>query len=355
MRGKPARLAALLAGSAALAALLEGLGLPAGLLLGPMIAAIVLASRDRGITVPPPLFQAGQAIVGILIARSITAAILRTVAGDPWLFGGITAATLGIAVAIGWLLARWQVLPGSVAVWGSMPGAATAMTLMARDAGADWQLVAVMSYLRVVCVAGTASVLAAVIAGHVGAHAAGGGWFPPIDAVRLGETVAIALAGAVGARWIGLPAAALLGPMALAAELGIAGLATPQLPGWLLTPAYALVGWRIGLSFTPEVARTAIRAAPRLLVTTGALMLFCAGLAVLLAHWTGKDMLTAYLATSPGGADSVAIIASSTPVDVPFVMAMQVLRFLAVLVVGPPLARAIAARFPDRDKADATR
>ena len=57
-----------------------------------------------------------------------------------------------------------------------------------------------------------------------------------------------------------------------------------------------------------------------------------------------RDAVTAYLATSPGGADSVAIIAQATPVDVPFVMAMQVLRFVAVLVVGPPLARAVARR-----------
>jgi uncharacterized membrane protein AbrB (regulator of aidB expression) len=52
--------------------------------------------------------------------------------------------------------------------------------------------------------------------------------------------------------------------------------------------------------------------------------------------------LTAYLATSPGGADSVAIIAASTHVDVPFVMAMQMARFMLVLIVGPALARSVA-------------
>lgn len=38
--------------------------------------------------------------------------------------------------------------------------------------------------------------------------------------------------------------------------------------------------------------------------------------------------LTAYLATSPGGADSVAIIAASAHVEISFVMAMQLARFL---------------------------
>ncbi|PWR23346.1 putative ammonia monooxygenase [Zavarzinia compransoris] len=58
----------------------------------------------------------------------------------------------------------------------------------------------------------------------------------------------------------------------------------------------------------------------------------------------GLDPLTAYLATSPGGADTVAIIAASTRVDAPFVMTMQMARFLVVLAIGPGLARAIARR-----------
>ena len=46
----------------------------------------------------------------------------------------------------------------------------------------------------------------------------------------------------------------------------------------------------------------------------------------------GIDPLTAYLATSPGGMDSVAIIAAASDrVDISFVMALQTARFLIVL------------------------
>lgn len=309
-----------------------------------MVVAIIVAARGRSFTLPPLLSQGAQALVGLLIAPSINLPILRTVAAEPWLFAGVTAATLSVSVAIGWLLARLAVFPGSTAVWGSMPGAATAMVLMARDEGAEWQLVAVMSYLRVVCVALLASILSAMVSGHAGAHPPAQGWFPPPSAIGLAETAAIALVGVWGGRRIGLPAGALLGPLALGVALEISGIAHPQLPGWLLAPAYLLVGWRIGLAFTPAILRAARAAAPRLLLATGTLIGFCAALAWPLARLAGKDAVTAYLATSPGGADSVAIIAQATPLDVPFVMAMQVLRFVAVLVVGPPLARAVARR-----------
>ena len=55
----------------------------------------------------------------------------------------------------------------------------------------------------------------------------------------------------------------------------------------------------------------------------------------------GVDPLTAYLATSPGGSDSVAIIAASSNVDVSFVMAMQTVRMIAVLFIAPVLTKYI--------------
>jgi len=72
------------------------------------------------------------------------------------------------------------------------------------------------------------------------------------------------------------------------------------------------------------------------------LIAVCASFGGLLVVFAGIDPLTAYLATSPGGADSIAIIAASTKTDMPFIMAMQVARFLLVLVAGPRLARVLS-------------
>jgi len=72
------------------------------------------------------------------------------------------------------------------------------------------------------------------------------------------------------------------------------------------------------------------------------MMVFCGSMAVVLVKIAGIDPLTAYLATSPGGVDSAAIIAASSKVDLPFVMSMQSARLLIVLFVGPALSRWIA-------------
>lgn len=339
-----ARILMMLVVSAALAALLEVLGIPAGLLLGPLAVGIAFAATGHAVAIPSTAFRAAQAIVGVLIASALDAGTVDTVAGHPLLFFGSALATLAASGVLGYFLSRWQVLPGTAGVWGAMPGAATAMTLMARSFGADARLVAVMAYLRVVCVAAIASAMAAIASGTTGAHPPGGAWFPPLRFLPFAETLAVAAAGAIGGTFIGLPAGALLGPIILGALLNIAGLIHVELPGWLLALSYAIVGWRIGLSFTREIVATARTALPRIMLSIGLLLGFCAGIGALIASTTDVDLVTAYLATSPGGMDSVAIIAASTHVDVPFVMALQALRFVTVLLAGPALSRFVAAR-----------
>ncbi|SEM79548.1 hypothetical protein SAMN05192583_1269 [Sphingomonas gellani] len=345
---KATRALLLLLASAALAAALEWVGIPAGLLLGPMIAGIAFAVRGWTVTIPAAAFRAAQALVGVLIAGSIDADLLSEVGRRPSLFAGTTVATLAVSVVIGVVLTWRRWLPGTTALWGAMPGAATAMVLMARENGADARLVAVMSYVRVACVAALASILSVLLAGHGSGAAGGSPWIGAVDPTGVATATGIAIAGAVGGAKLRLPAAALVGPLLLGAALHLAGIRF-ALPSWLLAMAYAVVGWRIGLSFTREIVAVAARALPRILLATGATIVASAGLAMLLAHVAGVSPVTAYLATSPGGMDSVAIIAAETPVDVSFVMAMQALRFFAVLAVGPALARLLAHRFADRD------
>jgi membrane AbrB-like protein len=139
-----------------------------------------------------------------------------------------------------------------------------------------------------------------------------------------------------------IPAGALLVPLFAGIALSCAHVMTITLPAWLMAGCYALVGWSIGLRFSRDIVIYAARVFPTIAASALALIALCGGLAVLLHLIVGTDPLTAYLATSPGGADTVAIIAASSHVDVPFVMAMQVARFILVLLVGPALAKAVA-------------
>ena len=323
---------------------LEELRLPAGLLLGPMAAAIVFAAARTTVRIPAPLFMSGQAIIGCMIAGNITASILHTMLADwPIFLAGVVAVVIA-SNAFGWLLARLRVLPGNTALWGSSPGGATAMVLMSEAFGADIRLVAFMQYLRVVFVAVVATLVARFYATGSSAPAAIL-WFPHLPALAFAETLALAAIGAIAGRLLRIPAGPLLIPLALGALLHSTGAMTIVLPPWLLAGSYALVGWTIGLRFSRPILVHAAHAFPRVALSILALIALCGGLAALLTDRLHIDPLTAYLATSPGGIDSVAIIAaSSSHVDIPFVMAMQTARFLFVIFAGPPIVRFVARR-----------
>lgn len=331
--------------SALVAGGLEFLGMPAALLIGPMVAAVVCGVNGASARVPEPAYLAAQGVIGCLVAMAIAP---QVIAGflERWpLFLGVVLATLIASGLLGAMVGRWGALPGTTAVWGSAPGAASAMVVMADAFGADARLVAFMQYLRVIFVSLSAALFARLFVDTSGVVAPPIDWFPTLRLPDFPATVAIALVGAFGGRVMRFPGAALLMPILLAAAYQLTGLGTLQLPEWLLAASYAAIGWTIGLKFTRPILAHAGRALPHVVLAILLLIGFCAGLGVIMAPVFGVDALTAFLATSPGGMDSVAIIAAaSRSVDLSFVMTLQMARFVIVLVFGPPVARLIAGR-----------
>ena len=341
----PVRFLGLLLLSVVFEAGLRAVRLPAAPLLGPMAAAILFAGLGAGIRLPRWLFASAQTIIGCMIAQALNGSILRDVLHDWPLLLASSAAVITASFGLGWGLAKTRVLPGSTAIWGASPGAATAMVIMSESFGADIRLVAFMQYLRVVCVAGAAALVARLSLGGTPLPPAPA-WFPPLDVKMFAATLGVAAVGLASLRVRALPAGPLLVPILLGAVLADSGAMTITLPPWLLTGAYAIVGWTVGSRFDRAILQHALHALPRVLGSILFLVALCAGFGQLLTIWLHVNPLTAYLATSPGGADSVAIISATTPnVNIGFVMAMQMARFLVVMFTGPPLARWVARRF----------
>ncbi len=318
-------------------------GIPAALFLGPLAGGISAGVNNAIVRVPIVPYRAAQGVVGVLIASALTREILVTFWADWPLFVSIVLTVLAASSLLGYLISRWHVLPGTTAVWGSSPGGATAMVLMAEAFGADARLVAFMQYLRVIFVAVTAAIVARFFVDMSDASAPVMVWFPAIDQIGFAETVALVALGVPLGVFLKIPAGAMLVPMLIGTVLHLLGIASFQMPEWLLVVSYALIGWSIGLGFTRKLVMHAARALPQVIASIVTLIIFCCGLALILSHVLGLDLLSAYLATSPGGMDSIAIIASASgKVDLPLVMALQMVRFFFVLLLGPPIARTIA-------------
>ena len=236
-----------------LALVLDQVAVPASFLVGPMLIGIFCALGGATIRLPRSAFIAGQALIGCLIARSVTADLLTSLLQSWPVMTAAVLGTLAASTLVGWLLVRFGSLPGSTAAWGTSAGAASAMVAMSQEYGADPLLVAMMQYLRVIFVVLAASLVAGLwlgpehpVGGVVAtAPARSGG----TSLLPLLETLAIAATGA----WLGsrlkIPAGGLLLPMAAAACLQGAGYLTITLPKPVLLFGYVAIGLSIGLRF----------------------------------------------------------------------------------------------------------
>ena len=306
--------AALGVGSSLAGLAAQAMGLPAGWLVGPMLVALAFAlAWKEHPTIPRWGRTASLAVVGGMLAATFRPSVLPLVASH-WLpVGLVVCGTLFLSLGAGLLLSGLPNLDRTTAAFGTLPGAASGMLAMSGPLGADARLVALMQYTRVVVVVVSATLVSRFglvpgaepqTAPGQGLQAASGG----VDLLVQGAVPAYAMTAlvAVLGAWAGtrlrLPAGALLGPLILGVaveELGVVHLAWP--PG------------------VPQAAY---------------LVLACAALGWALATLTGIDGVTAYLATTPGGIDSVAIVALGSGADAPLVLAVQMLRLLAVVFAG---------------------
>jgi membrane AbrB-like protein len=338
-------------GSVLAGLLAQRTGLPAAWLVGPMLAAIALAlAQPERPMVPRWARLAALAVVGGVLGATFRPSVVPLIAANWFPVSLVVGGTLLLSLAAGFLLAWVARLDGKTAALGALPGAASGMLAMSGPLGADPRLVALMQYTRVVLVVVSATLVSRFwFASEALSH-------PPTDqglqmSVPQGTAFVhdawltyglTALVAALGA-WVGtrlrLPAGALLGPLILGVALQEMGVLHLAWPLGVPQAAFLVIGVYVGLLFDRDSIRTAGRLFPFVLTSTVGLMAACAGLGWALTALTKIDGLTAYLATTPGGIDSVAILALGSGADAPLVLAVQMLRLFAVVLAGSLLGR----------------
>ena len=217
------------------------------------------------------------------------------------------------------------------------------MVIMAESYGADARLVALMQYARVVLVTLLASLVTGLWVSHTHVRPAVQ-WLAWSSTRDIALTLLLVAGSVLLARRIRLSAGAMLLPLMGGLVLNSLGWLTIELPPLLLALSYVTLGWSVGLRFNRTILQHAWSVLPAILLAISGLIGLGLLLAAALCLLGGFDPLTAYLATSPGGADSVAVISASAAVDAGFVMALQLARFSMVLLLGPRLFPWVALR-----------
>lgn len=314
--------------------LFELVGLTSGVLIGALAGALffTLLLKQR-LPLPEPLYVLGQAVLGASIGASIDLDTLRALSSDwSWVLL-VSIATIVVSVALGLLLCLRGEISRETAIFASVAGGAAGLTAMSRDLGADDRVVTVLQYLRIVVIVASLPLIVEFAfrpSGPGGIARASAGEIVP----ALAFTTVSIVVGVVLGRLVRLPAAAVFGPLIIAAAVhplfGAVGV-----PALVEQTGYLLIGLAIGLRFTREAFATISRLLPLAVLNVVVVVAVCAAMGAALAHITGESALDGYLATTPGGFSAVLAIASTTGGNLTFVTATQLVRLLLILALAP--------------------
>jgi membrane AbrB-like protein len=155
--------------------------------------------------------------------------------------------------------------------------------------------------------------------------------------------VAVAIAGGVIGKWVGLSNPYFIGPLASSALAAAFSLPITGLPYPLLAAAQILLGVFLGATFDRAFLAGARSFIPAALASTLVLMALCGALGLALVPWTGEAWAVMILSTAPGSITEMALTAKVLQQGVAVVTAFHVLRVVIMMPMAPMIFR-VAAR-----------
>lgn len=332
--------------AAGLSLLLHTLRTPGAFLFGPLAASAFFAVRGWcAARFPQPVYIAGQAVIGTALGAGFSPATLAVIPHHAGIFTFAVVFILATSLLNGWLLNRFTHLDAATSYLGTMPGGAGAMAAMSDSLRADTRLVTAIQYVRLLVILGTLACVASILKAHLPHGAAGHGftiYSTELVPWKLGVLLGIVVTGWLAGTRTRIPAGAFLVPTLLYFLLNLGGLRLGGLPWPLLAVAYAIMGLQIGGRFHPETITMIRRVLLPVVGTTMLLLTASLVLAAVVAELMHLDLISAYLAATPGGLDSVAAVATDLRVDTTIVVSMHLVRLLCVLLFGPWLVKLCA-------------
>ena len=312
------------------------LGLPLPWMLGSMLFTAIAGIAGAPVRLVTPIRNGFVTILGLMLGSSFTTDIVNQL--GRWTAGMvlmIVSVTLMTMFSIR-LFRQFGHFDRITAYFSSTPGGLGLMTLIGDQAGGEARTIALVHSARIFF---TVFAVPAYLLLVQGIEVPQGRLVSDDGATASGTELLLlsgcAVAGYTLGRLMRLPGYQIIGPMAAAASLYMAGIVNAPLPPALIAMAQVVLGASIGVRFQ---GLNLLRMAWPLLfaLISGAMMLTAAiVLSELAAPWIGVSNHALLLALAPGGLAEMCLIGYALGVDPAFTASMHTVRILLVAAVAP--------------------
>lgn len=308
--------------------LLGYLSVPLPYFVGSFLFFALMERSGRGFAMPVPLYRVAIPVLGVMLGARMSAEGLMLLAAA-WPLVLLLLAFMATATVAGMVV--FKVVGGKdrrTSLLLASPGGFGEVTALADAFKLDMRSIAMVHTLRigfvVLVVPPVLGWWFAIDLDRALLATASAPWLPSAETVVVILTVAVL--GRVFFLRLGLPAAALLGPMTLAGAASVAGLIELRVPIWIMWLTQISLGAYLGSRFGRIRLVSMGRLAFVGVLWAVTLPILAGGFALVGAGFYAGDLTTLYLAFAPGGLPEMALIALILGADGSLVGAFHLLR-----------------------------
>jgi uncharacterized protein len=321
------------------------LKLPLPWMLGAMVFVTVAAVSGAQVRLPYMFRQSMVVFIGAMLGSQFTPDLFDRVGQWVVSISGLAVyGALAVALVLAYLK-RFGNYDPVTAYFAAAPGGLNDMTLIGRDMGGDDRVIALTHASRVLLVVMTIPIMFRLFGGYEsppGLLPRGPGFDLPLREWLV--LAGCAIFGPLIARQLKLPAAFLLGPLALSATAHIAGWSSAAPPAGLVAAAQVILGTGVGCRFAGTHYSEVLRIIRVSLGSAVIWMSSAVGFGLLIGEVTGLPWYVVTLAYAPGGLAEMSLVAFGIGQDVAFVATHHLCR-IGMVVLLAPLAFKLIARF----------
>jgi membrane AbrB-like protein len=325
--------------SAAGGFLAQLLGLPAGWVAGGLFAVATASLAGVNTEFPRAWTAPVFLILGIYSGTGVSHETIHQMQTWPASFALLGLSLVGLIAGSYWWLYKRCGWARNDALLSSLPGALSFVVAAAENLRADMKKVAIAQSIRLIILI-EAIPLIAFLVGHPSG--------PPTllrkDATLIELTILVAagVAASLVMNWLKLPGGWIIGGLIASSSLLLAGAIEAQLPAFLVIPCSIALGAIAGSRFRPGDLALLPRILGPALGAFAIAVAFSALAAVTVTLLFGVNIIQTLLAFAPGALEGLTVLAYQMNIDPAYVAAHHVVRFVAMVIAVPIVARWLA-------------
>lgn len=307
-------------------------GIPLAWMIGAMMFTAGLAVFGVRLKGPGKSRSIMITVLGVMLGSAFTPDIMEHAAS--WIVSIVVLLifVVGVTVLLTWGFQRFAGMGKPEALLAATPGGFGEMILIAESYGIDVRSISLIHATRVMFTVMLIPFYFLIFEGYTPPTTS-----PMCSINDLGLTdaavlVACALVGYLGAKRLGMPAAALLGPMMISAIVHFLGLTTAKPPGELVNLAQIVIGTNVGCRFVGVERRQLLNPVGVGIIGAAITLGLAMGAAEALHQMTQLDYHALWISFAPGGLAEMTLISLAMGIDTAFVSTHHIIRILFIVM-----------------------